>query len=332
LTSDISYKKRYLKARNELREKERELESLRQLKFSLPTVKFEDLSIQENLVIKYTKEHPGCMKNDIINNVNIGAYVTRRKIINRLIKDGMIRSEKVNNQYYKLYYNEKSILLQTYDELNNIRNLFFVLIDKITKEQSKYGLGKTFSHPIISDIVLIYVQVLGTYIIYSLLKWPKEIDDVTTLNKLYSLVFYQLIEIQKKISESFKIKDQFPENIILNQVKSPIYRNLGPRFFILDQEKIIEILKEFKKYEDVTNEVYNLLEHVWKISFPIYKYNKVRFPSGIQFKGIPIPVPPESIDKFEELPHAIMYFLHINKIKDPEIPKILQNRLNSVIF
>ena len=58
------------------------------------------------------------------------------------MKNGMIRWEKVRNQHYKLYYNEKSIILQTYDELNNIKNYFFLIIHKIAENPLKYNLDK----------------------------------------------------------------------------------------------------------------------------------------------------------------------------------------------
>ena len=310
MTSDISYKKRYLKAKSELREKECEIENLKQQKFFLPTIKFEDLSDSEKTIIKYVKEHPGCKKADVIENVKVGAYVTIRKIINELIKNEMIRPEKVNNQYYKLYYNEKSIILQTYDELNNIRNYFFLIIHKIAENPLKYNLDKKSSNSLISDILLIYVHVLGMYIIYSLLKWSKEIDDVTTLNRTYSLVFYELLEIQREISQSFKIKISVPfKRATAGEVFSPLYHKLIDRFFLLNLKRILEILKEFKKYENL-DEINDLLKLVWKISFPIYRYSNIEM----------IYKPPSNIYDFEDLVTALKY--HVDKTSDTKNPKI----------
>ena len=314
MPSDISYKKRYLKAKNELREKEREIENLKQQKFFLPTVKFEDLSDEEKAIIKYIKENPGCKKQDIIDNVNAGAYITTRKRIEKLIQDGMIRYERINNQYYKLYYNEKSIILQTYDELNKLRDYFSLIIYKIAENPLRYKLDKKISNPITSNIISIYVHILGMYIIYSLLKWSKEIDDITTLNRTYSLVFYELLEIQREISKSFKIKDKLPfKKATAGEVFSPLYHKLTPRFFILGPEKILDILKEFNKYENL-DEIKDLLKLVWKISFPIYRYSNIDM----------IANPPTNVYDLENLEIALKYYIDKNnKNNDPTIKKLL---------
>jgi hypothetical protein len=319
LTSDISYKKRYLEARSKLREKEREIENLKQQKFFLPTVKFEDLSSHEKAIIEYVKENPGCKKQDIIDNIKAGAYITTRKIIEKLIQDGMIRYEKINNQYYKLYYNEKSIILQTYDELNKIRDYFSSIIYKIAENPLKYNLDKKISNPITSNIISIYVHILGMYIIYSLLKWSKEIDDITTLNRTYSLVFYELLEIQREISKSFKIKDKLPfKKATAGEVFSPLYHKLTPRFFILDPEKILDILKEFNKYENL-DEIKDLLRLVWKISFPIYRYSNFDM----------IANPPTNVYDLENLVIALKYYTDKNnKNNDPTIKKLLHELEN----
>ena len=298
MPSDISYKKRYLKANSELKEKEREIENLKQQKFFLPTVKFEDLSNSEKTILKYVKENPGCKKQDIIENVNAaGAYLTIRKKIDELIKNGMIRWEKVRNQYYKLYYNEKSTILQTYDELNKIRDYFSSILHKIVENPTKYT-----SKSIRSNILLIYVHVLGMYIIYSLLKWSKEIDDITTLNRTYSLVFYELLEIQKEISQTFKIRVSIPfKKAATGEVFSPLYHTLTPRFFILNPEEVLEILKEFNKYENL-DEINDLLKLVWKIGFPIYRYSNVEMIYKQQ---------PPNIYDFEDLVIALKY--HVDK-------------------
>lgn len=256
------------------------------------------------------------MKADIIRDVKAGAYVTTRKLIGELIKDGMLRHEKVNNQYYKLYYNDKSIILQTYDELNKIRNYFSSILYKIDENPLEYSSSSSLR----SKILLIYVHVLGMYIIYSLLKWSKEIDDITTLNRTYSLIFYELLEIQREISRTFKIKVTIPfKRASVGGVFSRLYHALTTRFFILDPEKMLEILLEFSTYENL-DEINDLLKLVWKISFPIYRYSNVEL----------IDKPPSNIYDFEDLVIALKYYVDKTiKTNNPKIQKIIQKLENN---
>ena len=81
---------------------------------------------------------------------------------------------------------------------------------------------------------------------YSILEWYKEIEDINTLNKIYSLVFYHLLEIQKVIFNTFKMSDNIPFEKINVLDLSHLYMNLVNKFCLLDQKQIIEILTRFK--------------------------------------------------------------------------------------
>jgi len=296
---EISYLRRKLNdTQNEINELKKQFGT------SLSGIDFKGFSDRQQALIEYIRKRPGNSKEDAIRELtssNQGSRVTIMKDIDLLTNEFHIilaRKDKPNSMIYKLYINSESELLLLYEDLNKIKTLFFGLIEKIKNDPLKYNSKGKFNGPLERSIVLIYVHVLGIYIIFSILKWSKEIEDTTTLNKLYSLLFFNLLNIQKEISTSFKINVSIPfKHATVGDIFSPLYRNLTHRFFILDQPQIIEILKEFNKYENL-NEIHDLLRLVWKISFPIYRYHDLDT----------IVISPSPIDEFEDLEKALKYY------------------------
>ena len=326
----ITWKKKYYKLVHKLKEKDCEIRELKQEKFSLPTMEFDKLHNRDKTIANFIKKNPGSNRSDVYRNLKnpshedkisgeekegCGTYNTIMKSIDRLIEYGIVRREKINEQHHALFYNEKNTILQVYDELESIKNLFFTIIERITKNESQFNPNNEWPHPLLPEILLIYVHTLGMYIIYSLLKWSKEIDDITTLNLMYSLVFHEILAIQKLISQSFEIRVSIPfKKATAGDLFSPLYHNLINRFFILNPEQITQIFLKFSKYENI-NEIQNLLKIVWKMSFPVYRYSNV----NLFFN------PPSNVDELEDLGLAIKYYLDKNKVNNSKLQKILNN-------
>ena len=292
---------------------------------SLSNLDFKGFTPRQQAIIEYIKNKPASSKEEVIKeltNTSKGSRNTIVKDIDILIKEFnaiIPRKDKPNSMIYKLYINNDSELLSLYQDLNQIKDLFFILIDKIKQDPLKYNSENKFNTPIIDSIILIYIHILGIYITNSFLKWTKEIEDNNLINKLYTLLFSNLIEIQKEISKSFKIKINIPfKKSTASQIRSMLYTNLIHRFFILDQKQILQVLQEFNKYENI-NEIHDLLKLVWKISFPIYRYSNI---------GI-LATSPHNVYDLEDLGLAMKYYLNQNKIENnSNIQKILRNLEN----
>jgi hypothetical protein len=116
--------------------------------------------------------------------------------MNLLIKQNLIRVEKINRQKYKLYLNDKNILLKIKIDLIHIKDYFYHLIYLVT-EAKKNNNTTDFENDILPNILInVYYQIINSYIIQILLKWSNEFkNDDTTINRINYMVFFDLIEI-----------------------------------------------------------------------------------------------------------------------------------------
>ena len=74
--------------------------------------------------------------------------------------------------------------------LDYFRNLFFDLIEKITKKNLLQKTSIEFSN-LEYHLLWICHHVLGAYLSYFVLKWPTQIHDILVQNKLYTIVTIQ---------------------------------------------------------------------------------------------------------------------------------------------
>ena len=299
----------------------------RQFGSSLSNLNFKEFTSRQQKIIKYIEKNPATSKEAIIKELtNLGesSRNTIFKDLEILIKEYNIiipKKDKPNSQIYKLYVNNQSELLLLYQDLNKIENLFRIIINKITYNDINSNITAKPFFDLTNNIILIYTHILGIYITHSILKWSKEIEDLDTINKLYGLLFSKLIEIQKEISKSFKIKVEILfKNASLDDILNQFYKNNVNSFFILDPKQILKILEDFNKYENV-NEINDLLKFVWKISFPIYRY------SNIELIEMILNNPDKAYD-LEDLVVVMKYHIKKNKINKHDTKIIIQKLEN----
>ena len=299
-----------------LRKKNEELE--RQL-VVISQTSVDDLPIREKKVLKFVKDHPGTSKEKVIQQLTlegVGSRITLRKALDSLEAYGLIsaRKDKQNSQVYKLYINQDSTFLAVYNDLTILGNIFSNIIEKITER----GLEKSDlleRNSLLYHLVLLCHHVLGVYLIYFMLKWQKEILDKEVLNKLYSIVVYRIIEIQSKLSETFKTPGRLPDfsHASVHEVFSPILQSSIHHMFLLDPERIIEILEDYKKH-DLHEEIMPLIDKTWKIGFPLYP-----------FKELNLNVLSKDLDKFQNFRLAMA---HASEKKNLKVSRQMWKILN----
>jgi Fe2+ or Zn2+ uptake regulation protein len=279
----------------------RENEELKRQLAVVSQTSLDDLSAREKKVLKFVKDHPGTSKEKVIQQLTqegAGSRMTILRALDNVEAYGLIsaRKEKQNSQTYKLYVNQDNTFLTVYNDLHIFGNIFSNIIEKITEK----GLHKSDwleRNSLLYHLVLLCHHVLGVYLIYFMLKWQKEILDKEVLNKLYSIVVYRIIEIQSKLSETFKTSGRVPDfsRASVGEVFSPILQSSIHHMFLLDPERIIEILEDYKKY-DLHEEIMPLIDKTWKIGFPLYP-----------FKELNLNVLSKDLDKFQNFRLAIAH-------------------------
>jgi Fe2+ or Zn2+ uptake regulation protein len=293
--------RKYLSDKEEKDYLRRENEELKRQLAVISQTSLDDLSAREKKVLKFIEDHPGTSKEKVIQQLTqegAGSRMTILRALDNVEAYGLIsaRKEKQNSQTYKLYVNQDNTFLTVYNDLHIFGNIFSNIIEKITEK----GLHKSDwleRNSLLYHLVLLCHHVLGVYLIYFMLKWQKEILDKEVLNKLYSIVVYRIIEIQSKLSETFKTSGRVPDfsRASVGEVFSPILQSSIHHMFLLDPERIIEILEDYKKY-DLHEEIMPLIDKTWKIGFPLYP-----------FKELNLNVLSKDLDKFQNFRLAIAH-------------------------
>jgi hypothetical protein len=274
-------RKRY-SDKDEIDQLRKENEELRRQIAILPKKAIDDLQPREKRILTFIEENPGTNKEKIIaqleNGEHIGSRMTIRKDIANLVEYGLIsqrkQKNKPNSQVWELHINRDNIFLSAYRQLDNFRNSFLELIEKIS-EKNLQQRASSQRDDLLYHLLSICLHVIGAYFTYFVLRWPTQISDTVTQNKLYAIVIYKMVEIQSKLSEVFKESTSMPDfqDATVGEIFSPIVEAFIHHVFLLKPETIVKILEDYKKY-DIHNEIIPLIDSAWKIGFPIYLYTE----------------------------------------------------------
>jgi hypothetical protein len=290
----------------------------------------QDLSGREKVTLEYIEDHAGTTKQAVIEaltNDSKGSRVTILHAINSLKDYGMIlaRKDKPNSPAYKLYINEDSIFLSVYRELENFQNTFSILVERIKTELLKENgescsFDASHNSAVLYDLLLICHHVLGTYLTFSMLKWPAEIDDEMILTKINAIMIYRLAEIHTKLSKAFKVQRGMPvfdDGPTVGQVSNPILQEFIYHMFLLEPKIMVNILEDYKRY-NMQQGVAPLLKIAWEIGFPIYPYTDLSISKDLL---------PHDMNRLKDWRYAIAYYLCRNK--DIHVDREIWNMLGS---
>jgi hypothetical protein len=224
-----------------------------------------DLTERDWRVLQYIKENPNCSKENVVRGMKGDpSRITVINILTKLEQQQMIvaRKEKPNSQIYKLFINEDNLLLSIVQGLDDLEKFFSNLLDEAKGKFGEKGSAEQQEHlsPNLFDlptlILFLYRQVLGTYIVSCMFTWSDRIKDKETLNKLYSVVFLKIGEIQSKLSESFSSSDN-------NISKVQIFDSMSYNLLLLLPTHLNVIFKNFQMF-GLTKQIEPILDSLWK--------------------------------------------------------------------
>lgn len=286
----------YVSYKDEIKKLMKENEELKTKIALMPHAQFA-ITERQKAIIEFITNNPGKNKEDIIRKLTKDSKGSRNPIVKdiKLLEEEhhiiICKKDKSNSQFYRIYPNEESILLETYNNLNNFKKNFMETIDNLVQDESlKKDTEQNKFDMIITSLILIYVHTLNTYITYILLEWSNKFqNDTALLNKLFSLIFFDFVDINIKLLTSFQIPYIKPlsRNATYNEVKSPISQRFVYGQFLLKPHIILNILKDYQK-NNLHSYIFPLLDASWKISYPVYEYIRIIRPLGNAIKWKPL--------------------------------------------
>jgi hypothetical protein len=263
-----------------------------------------DLTQKETKILRYIETYPDSTKQNIVEYFHGEmARVPVYRTLDRLVKYGIVNDklDHLNRQTHRLAVNYESIYFQSIQELDEFKNAFFALIDRTAVEYNRSKVSamreKEFSQ-LYSELILIYFHVLGTYITYAILKWPKKIKDKDVLTKLYSTVFSRMVEILTRFSESLQVSYGLPKfgRATIKDAFSPILQTFVITTFLLRTAKLKQVYESGQKHK-IAKEVESVLDIVWKISFDVYPYS-----------DLDIKLTPQQLEELKDWRKALRYY------------------------
>ena len=234
---------------------------------------------RRKIIIDFISEHQGCNAQYIKNGVKeqIGSVKVSR-ILKDLKEENIVieKRRKQNSRDIPLYVNTDNLLVSVPRELEEFENAFFILLEKAKLEFEKRNLSilsqtrdpSEFSIliPLILQPLKIFHEMINVYNVYSILLWPKKIQDKDTLKELYTVVFTKIANMQVRIIESLKsIKPSEVAEANITVLNSKFLDSLYATRNIIDHYEI------FSKFE-MQKEIEPVLDSMWKINSE-YKQN-----------------------------------------------------------
>jgi hypothetical protein len=223
------------------------------------------LDENEKMVFKCIKEKPGQSKQDVVNSLNLESPqkgLSRNpifKAIRRLRERGMIvqRPDRSNVQRHMLYINKGNLIIQVEKEIKDFKKSYLKLIKRTNEEYDKkldlteyqpkkskrpdLDIAELYSGGVANGLTDIFRQLIISYSLDAIFKWPQEIKDLESLNRLYLTVFQSLNEIYSELVKyvPFDIQDQH---------KRVEYLQEGLKYTFEDAKMYVKMIPEFNEY------------------------------------------------------------------------------------
>jgi hypothetical protein len=223
------------------------------------------LDENEKMVFRCIKEKEGQSHQNIVNSLGAappGESLSRKPVFNAiksLIIRGMVISEPddTNSRIHRLYVNRENLIIQVEKEIKDFKKSYLKLIKRTDEEYRKkldlteYQLKKSkrpdldiadlYSAGVANGLTDIFRQLIISYSLDAIFKWPQEIKDLESLNRLYLTVFQNLNEIYSElvIYVPFDIQDEH---------KKIEYLQEGLKYTFEDAKMYVKMIPEFDEY------------------------------------------------------------------------------------
>lgn len=251
-------------------------------------------------MIEFIDGHPGAIKQELVDYCDVKGYGSRKTISRELKllhtnKEIHIIIDKANSQRHKLYVNSDSEVYKLRKSLDELRDAFFKLVEEFKAKEKTGILANTDIERIKNldfsvdeqdkiapaydlmlahqSLVILLQHVLGMYVLYFLFKWPQEITEPETLNKLHSMTFQTITEIRNEISRSL------PDYSVFT-----FQDDLVNRMFVLNPFRLCAAFINLKTH-GVAEQTETVVDALWKFSTPFVPSDFAQFRWFIEEDG-----------------------------------------------
>lgn len=222
--------------------------------------KAEVLDDNEKKVFEYIKNNPGKSKQDVVK----ALLGTRSRgpvfdIIKKLVKSKMViqRSDDTNIQRHQLFVNSESLIIQVEKDIKAFKRSYLNLIKRANEEYRKklnlnedelkksrrpqIDIPEIYSSGVANDLSNIFKQLILYYSLNAIFKWPEQIKDSESLNRIYLMVFQSLNEIFSELVKHvpFDVEDKR---------KRLEYLQEGLRYSFEDAKMYVDMIPEYDEY------------------------------------------------------------------------------------
>ena len=223
------------------------------------------LDKKEKMVFRCIEEKPGQSKQDIVNyfdKLPAEASLSRGPVfdaITSLVDRGMViwKPDDTNSRIHRLYVNKGSLIIQVEKEIKDFKKSYLKLIKRANEEYDKkldlteyqpkkskrpdLDIAELYSGGVANGLTDIFRQLIISYSLDAIFKWPQEIKDLESLNRLYLTVFQSLNEIYSELVKyvPFDIQDQH---------KRIEYLQEGLKYTFEDAKMYVKMIPEFDEY------------------------------------------------------------------------------------
>jgi hypothetical protein len=246
-------------------------------------------------IVNYIYLHQGCLTDEACKGVeDIMARSTYFKYLAILKNRKQIREEKVNKRDRRLYpYTD--LLVSVPKELDEFKDAFFILIEKVKQDNKIKTEGLNKKYPESKDrmpdedegvdefidsiqtkeavldsiVVLLYQHLVGMCISAGFFIWSAKTNNKETLNKIHEVAFSRLQEILQKLGELFPPRNNY---LLSNKVLENLFQ--------LKPDKLDFVAKNFQNM-GLGKQIEPVLDSMWKISKSSIPFGPYNFPISL---------------------------------------------------
>ncbi len=206
--------------------------------------KIEPLDNQEKAVMDFIKKNPGTSIEQVVSSVDY-ARRTIYKTLERLRSYGMITEEldKKSNRKHKLYVNRESLILSVMDDLERFKRSYSKLIKAAAERQKKMDdPNELYAWDVAGNLMSILKHLVVGYSMQAVFEWPKVIQDIEGLNRLYLTVFQSINEILVELAKNVPFH-------INNEKEKLEFITRDLTFPFQESQEFKQMINEFNEYE-----------------------------------------------------------------------------------
>lgn len=250
-------------------------------------------------IIDFINLHAGCSVEECFNGVKEHmARSTFFKILSQLKADNEVIVENHNKRDQKLFLNKNNLLVSVPKELEQFELVFEQLFKKASQKVRTSMMERNFNDMLKSVgcpnllntsehipqnqtqqlaemIISIFFRMIDSYLLRSLIEWPRKIQNRETLKKLYDIVFTKLANILLKFTQN----DEHSRFYKI-YLESYLDKRIRGADFLLDLQIVFNSFGMQREIEPVIDSLWDIDQEIQQL---VYKEPKL-FGFNFNFK------------------------------------------------